>query len=94
MKAIIDDKIPYIRGPIQALVEEAVFMRGSEIGNDDVRDADILIVVEDHGDVFLGVGNADVGDAVDGDGVCDLGHLRRDYDVDVSTCNRFPNAFD
>lgn len=44
MKAIIDDKIPYIRGPIQALVEEAVFMRGSEIGNDDVRDADILIV--------------------------------------------------
>ena len=44
MKAIVDDKIPYIRGPIQALVEEAVFVRGSDITPNDVRDADILIV--------------------------------------------------
>lgn len=44
MKAIIDDKIPYIRGPISALIEEVLFMPGSEITADDVRDADILIV--------------------------------------------------
>ncbi len=44
VKAIIDNKIPYIRGPITSLVDEAVFLTGSAISADDVRDADILIV--------------------------------------------------
>ena len=44
MKAIIDDKIPYLRGPIRTLVEEVTFMPGREITADNVRDADILII--------------------------------------------------
>lgn len=44
MKAIIDDKIPYIRPFISKLVDEAVFLPGAEITAQDVRDADILIV--------------------------------------------------
>ena len=44
MKAVIDDKIPYIRGLIETLVEEVIYKAGSDICADDVRDADILIV--------------------------------------------------
>lgn len=44
MKAVIDDKIPYIKGAIETIVDEVVYLRGSEITSDDVRDADILIV--------------------------------------------------
>ena len=44
MKAVIDDKIPYIRGEIEKVVDEAVYMPGSSFSHDDVRDADILIV--------------------------------------------------
>ena len=44
MKAIIDDKIPYIKGQIEQLVDEVVYLPGSDISADDVRDTDILIV--------------------------------------------------
>ncbi len=44
MKAIVDDKIPYIHGQIEQLVDTVTYLPGSEIGREDVRDADILIV--------------------------------------------------
>ena len=44
MKAVVDDKIPYIGGEIEKLVDEVVYLPGGTIGPDDVRDADILIV--------------------------------------------------
>ncbi len=44
MKAVVDDKIPYIGGEIEKLVDEVVYLPGGAIGPDDVRDADILIV--------------------------------------------------
>ena len=44
MKAVVDDKIPYIKGQIEQLVDEVVYLPGSDISADDVRDADILIV--------------------------------------------------
>lgn len=44
MKAVVDDKIPYIRGQIEQLVGEVVYLAGSAISKDDVKDADILIV--------------------------------------------------
>lgn len=44
MRIVIDDKIPYIRDAIGRITGDAVYLRGSEIGPDDVRDADALIV--------------------------------------------------
>lgn len=44
MKAVIDDKIPFIKGAIETLVDEVVYLRGSAITFADVHDADILIV--------------------------------------------------
>ena len=44
MKAIVDDKIPYIRPHIEKLVDEVCFLPGAAITPQDVRDADILIV--------------------------------------------------
>ena len=44
MKAVIDDKIPYIKGQIEQLMDKTVYLPGSAISTDDVRDADILIV--------------------------------------------------
>ncbi|MCM1421418.1 MAG: erythronate-4-phosphate dehydrogenase [Bacteroides sp.] len=44
MKAVIDDKIPFIKGAVETLVDEVVYLRGSAITSADVRDADILIV--------------------------------------------------
>ena len=44
MKAVIDDKIPFIKGEIEKLVDETVYLKGSEIGPKDVADADILVV--------------------------------------------------
>ncbi len=40
---VIDDKIPYIRGVLDAYAD-VVFLRGSDIAKEDVRDADMLIV--------------------------------------------------
>ncbi|MBO4564914.1 MAG: 4-phosphoerythronate dehydrogenase [Bacteroidaceae bacterium] len=44
MKVIVDDKIPYIRGQIERLADEVVYLPGSAISKSDVRDADVLIV--------------------------------------------------
>jgi len=44
MKIVIDDRIPYIRGAVDRLGVEAVYMPGSSIGPADVRDADALVV--------------------------------------------------
>ena len=44
MKIVIDDKIPYIRETISRLTDDAVYIKGSDIGPEDVRDADALIV--------------------------------------------------
>ena len=44
MKLIIDDKIPFIRGQAERVADEVVYLPGSKIGPDDVRDADALIV--------------------------------------------------
>ena len=40
MKAVIDDKIPYIKGQIEQLMDKTVYLPGSAISADDVRDAD------------------------------------------------------
>lgn len=44
MKAVVDNKIPFLRGQIERLVDEVVYRPGAEIGPADVREADILIV--------------------------------------------------
>ena len=44
MKAVIDNKIPYIKGQIERLVDETVYLPGFGISHADVMDADILIV--------------------------------------------------
>ena len=44
MKAVIDDKIPYIKGQIERLIDQTVYLKGSDIGPNDVADADILVV--------------------------------------------------
>ena len=44
MKIVVDDKIPYIRETLAKLTDEVVYLKGSEIGPEDVRDADALIV--------------------------------------------------
>ena len=44
MKIVIDDKIPYIREAMARLTADAVYLKGSEIGPDDVSDADALVV--------------------------------------------------
>ena len=43
-KIVIDDKIPYIKGTISKLTNRAVYIPGNMIGNDDIRDADALII--------------------------------------------------
>lgn len=44
MKVIVDDKIPYIKGEIEKLADEVVYLPGAKISREDVRDADALIV--------------------------------------------------
>lgn len=44
MKIVVDDKIPYIRKAISCVADEVVYLPGSAISADDVRDADALIV--------------------------------------------------
>ena len=44
MKIVVDDKIPYIHEKLAILADNVVYLRGSEIKADDVRDADALIV--------------------------------------------------
>lgn len=44
MKIIIDDKIPYMQAALHGIEAEVVYKRGSDIGPDDVKDADALLV--------------------------------------------------
>ena len=44
MKIVVDDKIPYIQEKLHLLADEVLPLPGAEIGPDDVRDADALIV--------------------------------------------------
>jgi len=44
MKVIVDNKIPYIRGQIEQLADEVVYLSGSAIKHEDVKNADVLIV--------------------------------------------------
>ncbi len=44
MKIVADDKIPYLKGLAEQLADEVVYLPGKSIGNEDVRDADVLIV--------------------------------------------------
>ena len=44
MKIVVDDKIPYIRETLEMLADEVVYLKGSDIGPEDVKDADALIV--------------------------------------------------
>ncbi|MCQ2223816.1 MAG: 4-phosphoerythronate dehydrogenase [Bacteroidaceae bacterium] len=44
MKIIVDDKIPYVKGQIEQLGTEVLYLSGSKISREDVRDADILLV--------------------------------------------------
>lgn len=44
MKIVIDDKIPYIRTAAEKIADHVVYLKGSEISNQDVMDADALIV--------------------------------------------------
>ena len=44
MKIIVDNKIPYIQSSLSLLDAETVYLDGSAISSDDVRDADVLII--------------------------------------------------
>ena len=44
MKIVVDDKIPYITEKLALLADDVVYLKGSEICAEDVRDADALIV--------------------------------------------------
>lgn len=44
MKAVVDDKIPFIRPAIEQLMDEVVYLPGKQISPADVRDADVLLV--------------------------------------------------
>ncbi len=44
MKIVVDDKIPFIRGQVEHLADEVVYLPGSTIGREDVHDADALII--------------------------------------------------
>ena len=44
MKIIIDNKIPYIKGVVERLADEVVFLPGNAFTREDVKNADALIV--------------------------------------------------
>lgn len=44
MKAVVDDKIPFIREALSRIAEEVVYLPGARITAADVQDADVLIV--------------------------------------------------
>lgn len=44
MKVVVDDKVPFIRGQVEQLADEVVYLPGCAIGHDDVVDADALVV--------------------------------------------------
>lgn len=44
MKIVVDDKIPYLKGHVEAISDEVVYMNGSDIDAAAVKDADVLMV--------------------------------------------------
>ena len=44
MKVVVDNKIPYIQEPLEAIADEMVAKAGQDIRPADVRDADVLVV--------------------------------------------------
>lgn len=44
MKIVVDDKIPYLKGHIETISDEVVYMNGGDIDAAVVADADVLIV--------------------------------------------------
>lgn len=44
MKVVVDDKIPYIRGVIEQIADEVVYLPGGDFTPDTIRHADALIV--------------------------------------------------
>ena len=44
MKVIVDNKIPYIKGNIEKIAEEVVYLPGQAFTKEEVKDADALIV--------------------------------------------------
>lgn len=44
MKIVVDDKIPFLKGVLEPVVEEVIYLPGAAIKKDDVKDADALIV--------------------------------------------------
>lgn len=44
MKLIVDDKIPFIKGEVEKVADEVLYLPGAEISASDVHDADALIV--------------------------------------------------
>ncbi len=44
MKVIVDDKIPYIKGEIEKIAEEVIYLPGGKIVSSDVTDADALVI--------------------------------------------------
>ena len=44
MKVIVDNKIPYIKGNIEKIAEEVVYLSGQAFTKEEVKDADALIV--------------------------------------------------
>ena len=44
MKAVVDDKIPFIRKALEQIADTVVYLPGQQISDADVRDADVLIV--------------------------------------------------
>ena len=44
MRVIVDDKIPFIKGEVERLADEVVYLPGAAIGPEDVHNADALIV--------------------------------------------------
>ena len=44
MKVIVDNKIPYIKGNIEKIADEVVYLPGNAFTKEEVKDADALIV--------------------------------------------------
>lgn len=44
MRIIVDDKIPFIREAIKQITDDVVYLPGSEISPDDIKDADAMII--------------------------------------------------
>lgn len=44
MKIVVDDKIPYIKGQVEKIADEVVYLSGNSFTNELIKDADALIV--------------------------------------------------